>query len=200
MNIILDLDGTLVSTRRRIHTLFCDLIEDEIPSERFWNLKFKGFSNDEILKFNYNFSDKNINLFLERWMKEIESDMYLNMDEIIPGVIKFLDKHSNKDLYICSARQSIKNTIKQLEKLNIYNFFKEIFITEQKITKDKILQNSNIKFESNDWLVSDTGHDIKVGKLLGIKTCAVLSGSMCKDQLKKYNPDQIVDNISYLNP
>jgi phosphoglycolate phosphatase len=124
MNIILDLDGTLVSSRRRIHTLFCDLIKDEIPSERFWNLKFKGFSNDEILKYNYNFSDKNINLFLERWMKEIESDMYLNMDEIIPGVIKFLEKHSNKDLYICSARQSINNTIKQLEKLNIYNFLK----------------------------------------------------------------------------
>ena len=201
MNIIFDLDGTLICSKKRLHLVFCDLVKtDELNFDAYWNLKFAGHTNQDILKNKFGYSADEVQLFVEHWMLSIESNQYLDMDSLIVGADKFLCKMSKtNDLYVCTARQSVPQVIEQLKKLGILDFFKKIFVTEQIKSKKQLLIDSGLVFSSQDCFVGDTGHDIMTGKELGMTTFAVLSGFMSGAKLQLYSPDFIVNDITVLD-
>lgn len=47
-------------------------------------------------------------------------------------------------------------------------------------------------------VVSDSGVDIQAGKRAGVKTVAVLSGLFSEEELRKENPDLIIENVRLL--
>ena len=200
MKIVFDLDGTLICSKKRLYELFCDLVgTKELTFESYWKLKFLGNTNQDILKNEFKYSEEKIEFFISTWMLKIENDEYLKMDTLINGADNFLCEISKgNQLYICTARQSFTPAIKQLNKLEILGFFKEVFVTKQKFTKKELLINSELKFSKEDLFVGDTGHDIITGRELGMKTCAVLSGFMSKDRLELYSPDFIVKDVTGL--
>lgn len=198
MKIIFDLDGTLICSKKRLYELFCNLIQSrDLSFSDYWNLKYIGNSNQDILRERFDYTKAEISNFVNGWMKKIESDYYLEMDTLIDGTIEFLERIiQNNSLYICTARQSTCQVAKQLESLSISKYFENIFVTEQKNSKAELLKNSGLKFTKHDWIIGDTGHDIITGKEIGINTCAVLSGFMSLDALIGYSPDIIVANIA----
>lgn len=197
MKIVFDLDGLLICSKKRLHELFCDLINSRILSfSAYWDFKFNNYSNQDILKKEFNYSEEKISQFVTSWMNRIEDSYYLEMDTPIEGLESFLKKISKSNqLYICTARQSVAQVTNQLKNLSILDFFEDIFVTEQKLTKADLLINSGIKFSKEDWFIGDTGHDINTGKQLGIKTCAVLSGFMSEAVLLSYKPNKIIESI-----
>ena len=201
MKIIFDLDGTLLCAKKRLHELFLDLLKDEhIDYDSYWNHKFSGSKNSDILRNHFDYSDAKIDIFLIDWMNKIESDYYLDMDVIIAGAKKTLEKYSqNNELYVCTARQSISQVQKQLRNLGIFDFFQEVFVTEHKASKEEIIKRSGIIFSKDDWMVGDTGYDINTGKKIGTNTCAVLSGFMSERSLGDYSPDLMIKNVTCLD-
>lgn len=201
MKIIFDLDGTLICSKKRLYELFCNLIQSrDLSFSDYWNLKYIGNSNQDILRERFDYTKDEISNFVNGWMKKIESDYYLEMDTLIDGTIEFLERIiQNNSLYICTARQSTCQVAKQLESLSISKYFENIFVTEQKNSKAELLKNSGLKFTKHDWIIGDTGHDIITGKEIGINTCAVLSGFMSLDALIGYSPDIIVANIAKID-
>ncbi len=200
MKIIFDLDGTLICSKKRLYELFCDLTKSrELSFSGYWEFKFRGYSNQDILKNEFDYPEEKINRFITLWMDKIEDSYYLEMDTVIEGLLEFLEKISiNNQLYICTARQSVVQVKAQLKSLTILEFFEEIFVTEQRFTKTELLLNSGIAFSKNDWFVGDTGHDIKTGQQLGMKTCAVLSGFMSETALLAYGPNKIFKNLTLM--
>ena len=201
MKIIFDLDGTLICSKKRLYELFCNLIQSrDLSFSDYWNLKYIGNSNQDILRERFDYTKAEISNFVNGWMKKIESDYYLEMDTLIDGTIEFLERIiQNNSLYFCTARQSTCQVAKQLESLSISKYFENIFVTEQKNSKAELLKNSGLKFTKHDWIIGDTGHDIITGKEIGINTCAVLSGFMSLDALIGYSPDIIVANIAKID-
>lgn len=201
MKIIFDLDGTLICSKKRLYELFCNLIQSrDLSFSDYWNLKYIGNSNQDILRERFDYTKAEISNFVNGWMKKIESDYYLEMDTLFDGTIEFLERIiQNNSLYICTARQSTCQVAKQLESLSISKYFENIFVTEQKNSKAELLKNSGLKFTKHDWIIGDTGHDIITGKEIGINTCAVLSGFMSLDALIGYSPDIIVANIAKID-
>lgn len=201
MKIIFDLDGTLICSKKRLYELFCDLVGNkDLSIDSYWQLKFDGNSNQDILKNKFSYSDEKIGVFVVNWMKKIEEDYYLEMDSPIEGLHSFLQKISKKnELYICTARQSISQVEKQLKKTEILEFISKVYVTEQSFSKVDLLTNSDLAFNSEDWFIGDTGHDINTGKQLGIKTCAVLTGFMSENTLRSYSPQLIIDNVTYFD-
>lgn len=200
MKIVFDLDGTLICSKRRLYELFCDLVKSkQLSFESYWDLKFLGNTNQDILTNEFKYSADEIKSFVNNWMLNIENDKYLDMDTLIDGVHKLLFEISkDNDLYLCTARQSKLQAFKQLEKLGILHFFKKVFVTEQKKTKKQLLIDSGVAFSNKDYFVGDTGHDVLTGKELGMTTFAVLSGFMSRAKLKLYSPDFIICNITAL--
>lgn len=201
MKIIFDLDGTLICSKKRLHRLFLDLTGvTNLKFESYWDLKHQGKRNEDILRNQLSFSESEIEVFLKNWMIKIEADCYLDLDTLIPNADEALENlNKNHDLFICTARQSISQTQKQLKKLSIFSYFKDIFVTEQKVDKFQILSNSNISFTNKDWIIGDTGNDIDTGKKIGVQTCAVLSGFMSRSSLIGYSPDLMIEDFASLD-
>jgi len=201
VNIIFDLDGTLICSKERLFRLFNDLIPDsDLSFEQYWALKFSLLSNEDILKNYFNYTPIDIENFKIHWMSLIEDDTYLRYDKPIEGVIlylKYLAKHAV--LYMCTARQSREKTITQLSMLGFDGIFKDILVTEQRKKKEILIEQEVRYLSDQDWIIGDTGKDIQTGKALKIKTCAVLSGFMNKFNLLKYKPDMIINNIKGFN-
>jgi len=201
MNIVFDLDGTVLSSSERLFKLFNHLVPDsQLTSDQYWALKFSNMTNEKILKNYFNYNDQQTTFFLDDWMKLIESEDFLSYDSLIDGALSYLIKLSKEaNLHLCTARQSKEKLYAQMDRLGLHGIFQNILVTEQKSPKEHLISTFIPDISRNDWIIGDTGKDIQTGKALGIKTCAVLSGFTNKFNLLKYNPDKVISDITCFN-
>lgn len=197
MKIFFDLDGTLLDSRQRLFTLFCDLTQQSsINFEKYWELKRRKVGHAEILEYYLSYSKSQIIKFEREWLCLIEESKYLNLDvpflftqEVLEGL---KDSHQ---LYVVTARQSKIGVIHQLDNANFRLYFEDIFVTEGLKTKSQLILEAFGALLPTDFVVGDTGLDILTAKELGCKSLAVLSGFRNVDILSTYEPDYIGDNI-----
>jgi len=78
-------------------------------------------------------------------------------------------------------------------------YFDEVMVTEQTRSKEELVRTLP-SLASQDWMIGDTGKDIQVGQMLGIKTCAVLSGFLNEKALLNYGPDLILPTAADFRP
>lgn len=196
MNLIFDLDGTLIDSRNRLYQLFQRLVpESTLSFEEYWKLKRNKISNKDILIHRFCFKDNKIEQFISDWMQNIETDELLVLDEKFPKIDIVLERlKSHAFLHICTARQFRNPAIDQLERLNLLQYFDNVLVTEQHLTKVDWILDAISNLGSHDWLIGDTGIDIRAGQKLGIKTCAVLSGFLNEKSLRDYSPDLIINS------
>lgn len=197
MNIIFDLDGTLIDSRLRLYRLIKDLVPNlSLSFEQYWAMKRNKISNESILRSELNFTQTEINDFVKEWMELIEAPNYLQFDSVFSGLHLALEGlHSKADLFICTDRQLSEPVLNQLESLNLSNFFKKTLVTKKEQAKESLIMDNLGVLDKKDWLIGDTGKDIQVGQTLKIQTCAVLSGFLSRNALEPYNPDLILDSV-----
>lgn len=200
MKLFFDLDGTLIDSKQRLYQLFQFLVpESTLSFENYWNFKKNKINHAKILTNEFDFSQENIDLFEIEWMKNIELKKWLALDHPFEGVSEYLNKlKQNNLLFLVTARQSEEMALDQIKKFNWENLFEKVFVTGQKVEKFHLI-NKNIKVSGQDWFIGDTGNDINTGKQLGIKTAAVLTGFLNREQLIKYEPDIIVEQVIHLD-
>jgi phosphoglycolate phosphatase len=199
MNIFFDLDGTLLDSRDRLYQLFQTLVnESNFTFEQYWELKRNKVTHKQILTDTFFYSNGQIAEFEKKWMSNIELPQWLDLDKPIEGVTSYLkDLKIKQELYIITARQSENNVLEQISKYEWSDLFNRILVTKRRGEKYDLLKNE-VRTQKDDWIVGDTGNDIEVGKKLGINTAAVLSGFSNREQLIKYQPDIIIENITKL--
>lgn len=198
--VVFDLDGTLLDSRERLHTLFTKLVPQiKLSYDEYWEIKFKGVSHEdlinsklgELIEFDYK-------AFQEEWMCSIESPEYLSKDKPYDessNVLETLKKMQIK-MFLCTARQNIYGVEQQLAKFNWTNYFDDVYITEQKKTKKELLDN---KIDWQDALfIGDTSQDIKLAQSYGGVSVAVTHGFRSEEYLRTFNPDYLINNISHL--
>ncbi|PKG82237.1 HAD family hydrolase [Colwellia sp. 75C3] len=198
MNIIFDLDGTLIDSKLRLYKLFQFLVvNSNLTYDEYWNLKQQKISNQLILTTQFGYSESMIQSFTGNWMQLIEQPDYLKFDKIINGIDKVLTVlNQQADLYVCTARQHRQPALDQLDTFGIKGFFKKILVTEQISSKDELVTLNLPHLTSSDWFIGDTGHDVQIGKKLNINTCAVLSGFLSRKSLTEYEPNIIIESIA----
>ena len=131
MNIIFDLDGTLVDSSERLYRLFNYLIPESMFSkEEYWSMKRNKINHQKIIETFfpiYSFVE-----FNERWLSLIETEKYLCLDKNYSDTKILLERLIQDDVILLTARQSKKNLIKELERLEIKDYFSLILTTEAK--------------------------------------------------------------------
>lgn len=199
MNIIFDLDGTLIDASERLYQLFQDLVVDSTFTKNdYWCLKRNGINHKKILDTyfpNYSFLR-----FQKNWLGLIEDIKYLSMDKLYPETANVLKNLNDANpLFILTSRQLKVNVLEELQKLQIDTFFEAIFVTETKISKEELLLNALLNGyltkNLNDLFISDVGKDIRAGNKLNYITVAITHGFMNKETLLKYKPDYIIDSL-----
>ncbi len=201
VNIIFDLDGTLIDSKPRLYKLFQDLVpESSLSYDDYWNLKKNKISNQDILKKYFTYQDDMVCKFMKNWMELIETPEYLKLDKNFDGIHAFIEsKLLDLNLYVCSDRQFIEPVTLQLKDLGLLKFFKKTLVTEQKTTKQDLILTEVGDLSPSDWIIGDTGKDIQIGQELKIKTCAVLSGFLNYEALLPYNSNKIINSVLDFN-
>ncbi len=199
IQIYFDLDGTLINSDQRMFVLFQRLCpEISVEFEVYKNWKKSGSSHADILKNEFHLDNSYIDIFEYNFLHEIESETLLKLDFLYPQIFEFLEKHQTKfEFFLVTARQSKKNTLEQLKKLGIFNFFKAVLITEKKYSKSELIKPF-LNHNENAILVGDTAYDIKTANELEIKSIAVGYGFIASEILRAYRPSYIVENSEEL--
>lgn len=195
MNIFFDLDGTLLDCRKRLYTLFQDLVpESALTIDEYWDLKRNKIDHKTILTEQFNYSVDEFKQFEETWLEKIELFDYLQFDTPVCGVHDILDNLSKEnDLYVVTSRQSRENAVVQLKNVAMYKYFTNILVTGHEYEKTYLVRT--VRYTDNDWYIGDTGHDIITGRELGLKTIAVTYGFLKREVLASYSPEYLLDRL-----
>ncbi|MDO9187852.1 MAG: HAD hydrolase-like protein [Bacteroidia bacterium] len=196
IKIFFDLDGTIIDSKNRLYDLFVALTGIDISFDEYWLIKKDMVSNEDILN-RFLYTPDQIKSFRANWMDKIEQPEYLNKDQKFTFTQDVLEtlQSNNYELYLITARQSKERVKVQLQDLDLLKYFKKLLVTEQKVKKQYLITQLDIKLSKNDFMVGDTGMDILTGKRIGVKTVAVLTGFRSKEQLLIYSPDFIYNDI-----
>jgi phosphoglycolate phosphatase-like HAD superfamily hydrolase len=198
--IIFDFDGTILDSTLRLYTLFIDITKfTDLTYDKYWGLKRNGVSNIDILK-SCEINGINNFQFTETWMNQIESNYYLEMDELYADAFLTInDLHiKGYKLILCTARQNHECVLKQLDKFKINFFFDSVLVTEQKHSKSELI-DKNYNDLNVDFVVGDTPKDIELAKHVNARSVSITHGFLDARTLKKYNPDFMVDNFKQLS-
>ena len=198
--IIFDFDGTLIDSRKRLFKLFSYLEPDlKLSFDEYSNLKRNGESHEKILRklkgeLYFKQSD-----FEGKWMKLIEDNYYLNLDTPFEGVTQLLErlKADGYDLWLVTARQYSSKVQDQIMNFGWHNMFSKTLVTGQIMTKKDLLLYGSTNFE-HSIMIGDTGKDITTAQEVGAYSIAVLSGFLCFEKLKIYNPNECLNNVTEL--
>lgn len=198
MNIVFDLDGTLIDPRLRLYSLFQHLVPaSRMTFDEYRQLRQANFSNEMILSRRFGYDATGIGRFTADWMGLIESPEFLTLDSAITGVRDNLAVlRERATLYVCTARQHAPPVWRQLECLELHHFFAQILVTGRRHSKEHLIRENLRHRSGDDWVLGDTGEDIRTGKSLDMKTCAVLSGFSSRSHLLSYNPDLLLDSAA----
>ena len=198
--IIFDFDGTLLDSTLRLYTLFIDITNfSDLTYEKYWSLKRNGISNLEILA-SYKIDSISNDQFTEAWMNQIESNYYLEMDELYADVFLTINDLHIKgcNLILCTARQKPEYVFNQLDKFKIKGFFDSVLVTEQKFSKAELFYENHSGLHV-DFVVGDTPKDIEFAIHVNARSVSITHGFLNARTLKKYNPDCMVDNFKQLS-
>lgn len=195
-NIFFDLDGTIVNSQHRLYNLFMELCpECKMSYDEYWTIKRGRITQKDFLKKYFNYSVGQCEIFHKIWIERIEEEERLREDFLVKGFYEILESLSKKySLFIVTNRQSEELTRKELESLNIKHLFSGIMVTEQKKTKSQLIKE-RIDYSKQDFIIGDTGEDIKTAKELGLQSVAVTWGILDEEILKQYEPDIIMREV-----
>lgn len=202
MNVIFDLDGTLIDSSERMYKLFSHLVpQSKFTKEIYWGLKRDKVNHKMLLE--RFFPEINFEIFNDNWMSLIEVEKFLIFDQIFQDTLPVLKElYLTNALYLLTARQSRDGLLNEMERLGIKTFFKEILTTEGRRTKKELLKEtvetiSELRDTSN-FFVSDMGSDIQLGNFWGYRTVAITHGFMSRKWLETYEPMYLIDELSDL--
>ncbi len=197
MNLVFDLDGTLIDARPRMYQLFCQLVpQSRLSFDAYWDLKRAKVSHQQLLQRDFGYDAAQLASFNSVWMDAIESPAMLALDTCLPGISAALQRlQGQARLHVCTARQLRQPVLDQLERLGLADYFDSVLVTQQRNSKQDLIAAMPARSDA-DWILGDTGHDINVGKALGMHTCAVLSGFLSRASLLPYGAELILDSAA----
>lgn len=206
--IVFDYDGTLVQTLDVFREALKELLKRlSFKPREFSKEEFEYMAKNPpkiwLLKILFKMPEDgrpNPNYVLKVF-KQIYAEKHLKLINPVDNVYEVLNelKRRGCTLVLTTGRVLVSKYVKEeLKHLNLDKYFDLIYVPS---SPDKVKSLSTIikMFNSKECIiVGDSVDDVKAGKLLGLKTIAVLYGFTEKDELIRYGPDHVIKDIKEL--
>lgn len=206
MNLIFDLDGTIVDIAHKYYAVYTAFIGQyhgvALMPQQYWSLRRSNASLDDILHAS-NLSIISPEIFRDHTKSLIEKEAFLRLDILFHGAGEFLKNVSTR--YRCclvTMRRNPTMLEQQLRWLGIRDYFHDILTPmlshgnadkRQETPKSEALRALALKGPTI--MIGDSTMDMITGRELGFTTCAVTTGMHNRQVLEKLAPDFILDKL-----
>ncbi len=212
--IIFDLDGTLVNTTKDLALAMnltlkhynCNTITEdrciELVGDGIVKLVSRAFGESKYNDIEYSFESKFLDSAVELFLEIYQIHLF---DNTLPynGVEKVLQKLKNKKLAVISNKH-YEFTLDILKHFQLDSYF-EIILGGDSLKLKKphpepilhVMKKLN-SLPTETIIIGDTDKDIRAGKAAKIYTCAATYGMRDVEELKPFQPDYYINNISEL--
>jgi phosphoglycolate phosphatase len=205
-NIIFDLDGTLVDSKRDIaaaqHWVLVQLGVHSFKPEELYPLIGKPLSETFSTLLPADLHER-IPEAIELY-KNYYPPRALDTTTLFPGVKETLETLSGRGIRLATATTKLTaGTRRVLTHLGIAEHFAQIQGSDNIPFKPdpfiitKILEDQSWE-KSDTLMVGDTDNDILAGKRADVPTCGVTYGSLTKEQIEQLKPDIIIHSLPEL--
>lgn len=201
--IYLDLDGTILDVAARYHHVHLETVralgaESTIGLDAFWSQKRSGLSNARIL------ADEKLAIapadYAAAFLARIETDEAQALDTVLPGAMDALAALAGAHtLVIVTLRREREPLLRSLAHLAIDVHVGAVLSGSPLDGRGEATKAALVRAHGtpspDSWMVGDTEIDVRAGKQLGIRTCAVTSGIRTRDLLQIEAPDRIEPDL-----
>jgi phosphoglycolate phosphatase len=205
-NIIFDLDGTLVDSKRDIaaaqHWVLVQLGVHSYKPEELYPLIGKPLRDTFLTLLPADLHER-IPEAVELY-KNHYPPRALDTTTLFPGVRETIETLRERGIRLATATTKLSaGTRRVLTHFGIAEYFDQIQGSDNIPFKPdpfiitKILEDQSWE-KSGTLMVGDTDNDILAGKRANVPTCGVTYGSLTKEQIEQLNPDIIIHSLPEL--
>src|SRR5437870_3103371 len=211
--LLFDIDGTLVhAAGAGVESLKLALTERFGTKDDLQDIEIAGMTDSGIVisilnKHQIPATNENIAAFLDSYVHFLSLELPRRAGKLLPGVLELLEKlkaRPNLVLALLTGNVSRGAQLK-LDHYGVWHFFEFGAFADDHQDRNRLgpfararaKQRHGRQFSASEIdVIGDTPRDIACGQAFGARTIAVATGTWSRDQLAKYQPDFLIDDLS----
>jgi phosphoglycolate phosphatase-like HAD superfamily hydrolase len=211
--LLFDIDGTLIhSGGAGVRALKCAFkerfgIDDDLHDIEIAGMTDSGIVVSILSKHKIPATNENVSAFLDSYVHFLSLELPRRRGKLLPGVLKLLGKLKSRPhvvLALLTGNVSRGARLK-LEHYGVWHFFEFGAFADDhrdrnelgRFARARAKEKHRQEFAASEIdVIGDTPRDIACGKALGARTVAVATGRWSRDELEKYQPDFLIDDLS----
>jgi phosphoglycolate phosphatase len=211
--LLFDIDGTLIhSGGAGVQALKLALSERFGIADDLHDIEIAGMTDSGIVvailkKHKIPATNENVSAFLDSYVHFLSLELPRREGKLLPGVLELLEKLKSRPhlaLALLTGNVSRGAQLK-LEHYGVWHFFEfGAFADDHRdrnqlgsVARARAKEKHGREFSAAQIdVIGDTPRDIACGKAFGARTVAVATGSWNREQLARYQPDVLIDDLS----
>jgi phosphoglycolate phosphatase len=211
--LLFDIDGTLIhSGGAGVHALKSAFTERFGIDDDLHDIEIAGMTDSGIVvsilnKHKIPATNENVSAFLDSYVHFLSMELPRREGKLLPGVLELLERlKSRRHLVLALLTGNVSRGAQlKLEHYGVWHFFEFGAFADDHRDRNRLgpfararaKEKHGREFAASEIdVIGDTPRDIACGKALGARTVAVATGTWSLDQLAKYQPDFLIDDLS----
>jgi phosphoglycolate phosphatase len=211
--LLFDIDGTLIhSGGAGVHALKSAFTERFGIVDDLHDIEIAGMTDSGIVvsilnKHKIPATNENVSAFLDSYVHFLSLELPRRVGKLLPGVLELLEKlKSRPHLVLALLTGNVSRGAQlKLEHYGVWHFFEFGAFADDHhdrnrlgtVARARAKEKHGRQFSASEIdVIGDTPRDIACGKTFGARTIAVATGTWKRDQLAKYEPDFLIDDLS----
>jgi phosphoglycolate phosphatase len=211
--LLFDIDGTLIhSGGAGVHALKSAFTERFDIIDDLHDIEIAGMTDSGIVasilnKHKIPATNENVSAFLDSYVHFLSLELPRRVGNLLPGVLELLEKlKSRPHLVLALLTGNVSRGAQlKLEHYGVWHFFEFGAFADDHhdrnrlgtVARARAKEKHGRRFSASEIdVIGDTPRDIACGKAFGARTIAVATGTWSRDQLAKYRPDFLIDDLS----
>ena len=211
--LLFDIDGTLIHSggagARALKSAFKERfgVADDLHGIEIAGMTDSGIVVSILKKNDIPATNENVGAFLDSYVHFLSLELPRRKGKLLPGVLDLLEKlKSRPQLVLGLLTGNVSRGARlKLEHYGVWHFFEFGAFADDHQDRNRLGSFARARAKEKHGrefspsqidVIGDTPRDIACGKAIGARTIAVATGTWSREELAKYQPDFLIDDLS----
>jgi phosphoglycolate phosphatase-like HAD superfamily hydrolase len=211
--LLFDIDGTLIHSGgagvRALKSAFKERfgVADNLHGIEIAGMTDSGIVVSILKKNDIPATNENVGAFLDSYVHFLSRELPRRKGKLLPGVLDLLEKlKSRPQLVLGLLTGNVSRGARlKLEHYGVWHFFEFGAFADDHQDRNRLGSFARARAKEKHGrefspsqidVIGDTPRDIACGNAIGARTIAVATGTWSREELAKYQPDFLIDDLS----